>query len=92
MEYKIGFKYGEKEHTFVCESSIEIDEFTLDEVVKDFLHVSIKDYITTMKIGNNSLKPKFICLYCPENGFTYRTENLNNSISEIILKKLIKDL
>ena len=92
MEYKIGFKYGDKEYSLKCESSIEMDKFTLDEVVKDFLHVSIKGYITTMKIGNDNLKPKFICLYCPKNGFTYGTENLNNPISEIILKKLIKDL
>ena len=91
MEYKIGFKYGEKKHSFVCESSIEIDEFTLDEVVKDFLHVNIKGYIT-MNMGNDNLKPKFICLYCPKNGFKYETENLNTPLSEVILKKLIKDL
>ena len=45
-----------------------------------------------MNIGKDNLKPKFISLYCPENGFTYGTENLNNPISEVILKKLIKDL
>lgn len=92
MEYKIGFKYGDKEYSFGCDSSIKIDKFTLDEVVKDFLHVNIKGYITTMNIGKDNLKPKFISLYCPENGFTYGTENLNNPISEVILKKLIKDL
>ena len=44
MEYKIGFKYGDKEYSFGCDSSIKIDKFTLDEVVKDFLHVNIKGY------------------------------------------------
>ncbi len=92
MEYNIGFKYGDKEYSFTCESPASLAEVTNENIIKDFLHENIKGYINSNNIRDEKFKPKNIRLSCKKTEFCYGTENLNNHLSESDINKFIENL